>query len=454
MANTKEAQKYLDKFLKKLQKNPKIRKTLQYITLCALLLTGLYFINGLLPHHYSISISGGELLGDRHYVTKLMEEQTLANGVDLSVTPLEGSIEALQAVSEGKIDLALVQSGLNIDLPNIKHVATLPPEVMHVLVKPDIHEIKDLKNKQINLGLKTGGIRSIAKQVLDFSDLKSDVDYLETNYHFEELVKMEDENLPDAIVNIAYIPSYTADYFVKERGYQIMELPFPASLALRHGWVWDSKILAYTYHSIPAVPDKDIRTVGVNLQLVANSNVDPKAIKMVLESIYNPIFENKLHQEMDETNITASAYYPVSAGTKEFLARNDTIFSTKTVSKIQQLFGLLMTIASTIIIILKWFKGGDEEKEVTRDKEFMEYIIQVHEIEKEIETMEEQGEFQLENLLQISHRLTTLKRQVLEEYNNAKLDDPGIMDRFLTSMSDTRNYISVLIGRQSPKEEK
>ncbi|MGE5701932.1 MAG: TAXI family TRAP transporter solute-binding subunit [Clostridia bacterium] len=455
MKNTKEAQQYLDLFLRKLQRNHKVRKTLQYVALCAVLATGIYFASGLIPHHYSLRISGGELLGDRQIVAKMMEEQAVEYGVDLSITPLEGSVEAIQAVSKGEVDLALIQNGLNVDLPNIHHVATLPPEAMHVLVKPGINSIQDFKDKRINLGLKTGGIRIISKQVLEFSNLKSDIDYIETNYHFEDLVSMTDENLPEVVVNLAYTPSYMADYFVNKRGYRIMELPFPESLSLRQGWASDTKILAYTYHTLPAVPEKDIRTVGVNLQLIANADVDPNAIKMVLESMYNPSFENTLHQKMDEESMTDSAYYPISPGTKEFLTRNESFFSSKTVDKIQDSFGVVMTFVSTIIIILKWFKGEEPEKEVTRDQEFMGYLNQVNEIEKEIEGMGERGEFLAEDLLRISHRLTVLKRRVLEEYHNgARLNDPGIMDRFLTSISDTRNYVSLLIGQQNLKNGK
>jgi TRAP-type uncharacterized transport system substrate-binding protein len=430
--------------LSKFQRKAWFRKTVAVILIGLILaLTG-YFVYGLIPKQYTLTITGGDILGNRHLIAKVLKDEAAPYGVNLIIQPTEGSVEAIKRVSEGKLDIALVQSGLEDKLPNVKHVATLPAEVTHFLVKPDIREIEDLKGKVINTGSKSDGTRLTTKQVLDFSNLEAGVDYIETNYSFEQLVKMKSDKLPDAIVNISYSPSFVADYLVKERGYSVLELPFPPSLALRYGWVGDgAKILAYTYNTIPPVPATDIAAVGVNLQMIANSNVQPEAVSKLLEVLYSPTVVNRINQKVDESNITTAASYPISSGTVAYLKRNESFFSQETMEQLKNLLGLLFTLGSSSLIVLKWLKGG----RLDDDLEFKEYIALVSAIEKEIGELEQQGGLEAEQLVQLSYRLTALKSEALEKYNRIKLKDPALMDTFLSSVADTRHYVSLLMER-------
>ncbi|MDF2664109.1 MAG: hypothetical protein K0Q94_6900, partial [Paenibacillus sp.] len=45
------------------------------------------------------------------------------------------------------------------------------------------------------------------------------------------------------------------------------------------------------------------------------------------------------------------------------------------------------------------------------------------------------------------YRLTALKSEALEKYNRIKLKDPALMDTFLSSVADTRHYVSLLMER-------
>ncbi|MBD2864608.1 TAXI family TRAP transporter solute-binding subunit [Paenibacillus oceani] len=430
--------------MSKFQRKAWFRKTVAVVLIVLILgLTG-YFVYGLIPKQYTLTITGGDILGNRHLIAKVLKDEAASYGVNLIIQPTEGSVEATRNVSEGKLDIALVQSGLEDKLPNVEHVATLPAEVTHFLVKPDIREIEDLKGKVINTGSKSDGTRLTTKQVLDFSNLEAGVDYIETNYSFEQLVKMKADKLPDAIVNISYSPSFVADYLVKERGYTVLELPFPPSLALRYGWVGDgAKILAYTYNTIPPVPATDIAAVGVNLQMIANSNVQPEAVSKLLEVLYSPTVVNRINQKVDESNITTAASYPISKGTVAYLKRNESFFSQETMEQLKNLLGLLFTLGSSSLIVLKWLKGG----RLDDDLEFKEYIALVSAIEKEIGALEQQGGLEAEQLMQLAYRLTALKSEALEKYNRIKLKDPALMDTFLSSVADTRHYVSLLMER-------
>ncbi|MEO6016993.1 MAG: TAXI family TRAP transporter solute-binding subunit [Polaromonas sp.] len=377
MAN--EASGILNDWLKRLQRNERVRKALAFVLLVALLGIAAHYVYEVLPRTYSLKITGGDILGNRHYLAGALRDEVLPEGVRLDVLPTEGSQEALAQVSEGKLDFALIQGGLEMPYANVAHVANLAPELLHFLVRPDIKDIAGLRGMRINLGSKKGGTRVIARQLLEFSGMQDGVDYVETTLGTEDLLALRKDRVPDVIVLTSFAPSNVADYIVKQYGYNLLEIPFPNALALRQGWVADSKVMAYMYSVQPPVPPRDIRTVGVNLQLVANAHLDPRAVAKVLERVYSPDLQIHLKMKFDESKILESSSYPLSSGTRLFMDRKNPFLSQATLKKVESLFGLILSVASTLIVVFKWFKGAPPEvvAPVTEDAFFVTLIERV-----------------------------------------------------------------------------
>ncbi|MCB4757554.1 MAG: hypothetical protein LHV69_11100 [Elusimicrobia bacterium] len=274
-----EAQILLDKFLKAIRKNEKIREGLAYTAVVCLAALMLYFAWGLIPRRYTLKVTGGEILGNRHYFVEMLKESAYKKGLDLVVIPTKGSIDSLDEVDKGDLDLALIQGGLeDRSYRDVRHVCTVMPEILHLMVKPGIETIKHLSGKSVNVGPELSGTNVVANKVLSFSGLHAGNDYIERHYSIEELAGLYPSKLPDAIFLISTIPSFVAERLVRDNGYKVLEIPFPKSLALRYGWVVDEQILAYTYSIIPPEPDRDIVTVGVNVHVVANRKTDGRAI--------------------------------------------------------------------------------------------------------------------------------------------------------------------------------
>ena len=169
MAN--EAQKILDNVLVRIQQNAKLRNAVGIAIVAALLGVGASFLYDVLPRQYALSITGGDILSNRHYLARMLQKEAANNGVALTLDPMSGSKEALLAVNEGRLDLAIIQDGLENKYPNVRHVAYVAPESLHLLVHRDTKEISDLQGSRINLGSVQGGTRIVAKQVLEFSGL-------------------------------------------------------------------------------------------------------------------------------------------------------------------------------------------------------------------------------------------------------------------------------------------
>jgi TRAP-type uncharacterized transport system substrate-binding protein len=438
MAN--EADKFLTDFLNRLQRNAQVRKGLALALL--LILSGIagYFIYEILPRNYSYTITGGDILSNRHYLAKSLQEEVAENGVALEIKPTSGSQEALALVAAGKLDFAFIQGGLDLPYPNVVHVATVAPELLHFLVRPGIKDISGLRGKRVNLGGKKGGTRIISRQVLEFSGLQEGIDYVESNIPTEELLSMRADRMPEAIVITTLAPSDVADYLVKQRGYGLLEIPFPSSLSLRLGWVADSKILAYMYNVQAAVPDHDIKTIGVNLHLVANKNVEPRAVFKVLESLFSPDLEVRLKIKLDENQLLTSASYPLSEGTRIFMNRKDPFFSNATLDKIKALFGVLLSVGSTLLVIFKWFKGEpiEPEKPPTDDEAFLDYIGRVNVLEGSIHERAAQGNVTAQEVVDFEAKLSAIKAEALAGLAKANFDNAQLPNQLLLVIADTR----------------
>ena len=447
MAN--EAHGILNDWLKRIQRNERVRKALAFVLLVALLGMAGHYVYEVLPRTYSLKITGGDILGNRHYLAGALRDEVLPGGVRLDVLPSEGSQDALAQVSEGKLDFALIQGGLELPFANVVHVANLAPELLHFLVRPDIKDIAGLRGMRINLGSKKGGTRVIAKELLEFSGMQDGVDYVETNLGTEDLLALRKDRVPDVIVITSFAPSNVADYIVKQYGYSLLEIPFPNALALRQGWAADSKVMAYMYSVQPPVPPRDVKTVGVNLQLVANANLDPRAVFKVLEGIYSPGLQMRLKMKFDEDKILESSSYPLSSGTRLFMDRKDPLLSQATLKKVESLFGLILSVASTLIVVFKWFKGAPPEvvKPETDDAFFITLIERVLALDSAIDA-EPIGLLPFDQLDTLQKELSDIKAAAMRRLSaNGPLANANLVPQLFSAIADSRVRLEFIRGK-------
>ncbi|WP_207458103.1 TAXI family TRAP transporter solute-binding subunit [Azospirillum sp. SYSU D00513] len=425
------------------QGNELVRRCVGVLLIAALLGVSGYFVYDLMPRRYQLTITGGEILGNRHYLAKVLEEEAGEFGVALKIVPTRGSLEALEKLESGELDLALSQGGLEPTFENIVHAATIAPELIHFIVKPEIQGIQDLRGKVINLGGKSGGTRVVAQQILKMSELEEGVDYVETNFSAERIVTMRPEKLPDVVVNVSFQPSYLAEFLVQERGYRILEIPFPGPLALRLGWVADATILAYTYGVEPPVPEQDSRTIGVNLHLLANAGVPPRAVHALLDALYSPAVQSRLRMSFDEENIALPSGFPLSEGTTSFMARKEPFFSAEMMEDAQAGAGLLASLVSVLLIGVRWFRGKPIKEEFD-DAEIKARIAAVAALEGELLELGRAGPVPRAELEALDRRLAALKTEALERIGALKLADPSLVPTLLAAEGSARARLAAL----------
>lgn len=439
-----EASQILKKVLDFMQGRRSIRIALGVVLIGTLLALAARSIISLIPRHYALKMTGGDMVSNGHLFARILQKEAPKKNVTLSVYPQD---DALDQVSRGELDLAFIQGGLDTDHPNVEHVATLAPDLVHLLVKPGIKSLVDLKGKSINLGAKSSAAHQIGERITQFAGLHEGIDYVATTYDAEQLLALPSRKLPDGIFVVSAAPSYLVELLVRADGYDVLEIPFPESLALRYGWAANGQILGYTYNLDPPVPAKTISTVSVNTHLVAHAGTDPAAISKLLEVVYSPAVAAKLRQPFDEKSISIPSGYPLSPGTGVYLARNDSILTLETWNKLTSSFGLLMGFGGMFIVVLKWFRGA-EPTPVYDDKEFHGYMAEVVSIESMVAAMETARSINVREVRSMRARLNHLRAEVLDRYPRMRLKDANLFDHCIASVRAAHEHLGAVLAKE------
>lgn len=428
-----EAEVLLHKALKYAQETHWIRHALAGLVIAALLAVGLVYAYGVVPRSYTLSLTGGDVLSTRHFLAKVLREEAVGNGVNLVLRPTPNAHTALEMVSQHHLDMALVPGGVTRVYPHVQQVATLATETVHLVARPGIESVSDLKGKSINLG--TG--RAISMKVLDFLGLRDGIDYVATTYSETELVSLPAHSLPDAMFVVSLVPSYVVDFMVRDQGYHLVELPFPKALTEREGWFSTTVIPAYAYGTAPAMPAKPMDSVGVDMLLVANEKTNPAAIVKVLDTLFREGVQARANVELTESGIEESTGYPVSPAAFDYINRNDSVISKKTVDRAKDLFGAAMSLATSFLLVWKWFRPKPKEPppQPTGDARIRELIAELTAIE---ERARKRGTGPAQDLAADIERLGVIRAEVVTLSAEMKMDNEHLVETALIIVMDTR----------------
>jgi TRAP transporter TAXI family solute receptor len=157
-------------------------------------------------HDNILNLATGSKTGVYYPVGQGIAEAVKESNIKINVLSSEGSIENLNWLEEGKVQLCLAQSDIAYNaynglgrfpskLSNIRTISSLYTEAVHIIVRNPLYirKIEDMKGKRISVGPKGGGTESNALTVLEASGLTQD-EFKLLNLSFDEGVKAIREN--------------------------------------------------------------------------------------------------------------------------------------------------------------------------------------------------------------------------------------------------------------------
>lgn len=324
-----------------------------------LLVTAVYFVKAIQGHHDTLRLCIGEEAAQREGLVTALKTEGEKCGLHLILTPGSRGEETVRAVARGEQDAAIVFGGLGIEEPNVRQVACLRGEPLHLFVRPELEKagLAGLLGKRINVGPRLGETQTTAKRVIQHMGITAGKDYQEEHHDIDDLLAMTEEELPDAIFFSSGLPSPLGKALVRKFDYRLLPIPFGPVLSLRNPSIFDIAIPAHTYRYHPAVPDRPIHTVGGHTMIIANRNVSQRAIYRFLELLCDSDLPRKLGKTpIDQATMLRVRDYPLHPGAASYFGRNDPWMSQKLVDSFANMKELIISAFSALLLMMGWLR--------------------------------------------------------------------------------------------------
>jgi TRAP-type uncharacterized transport system substrate-binding protein len=446
-------------------------------TLClsALAIAAAVFFSQVRPRTYRLTISGGSSEGLRSQIAERLAEEARIHQLSLRLVPTAGSRETLDLIEARKLDLALVQGGLESSRhPHVRQVAALHIEPLHLLIRPTlrplvIENLRAIRGNTVNLGPVGSGTYELALDVLRFAGLepktdRSAGDYTVANLNYGELLQLTDSaKVPDVIFTVSALPSPVVRALVARHHYQLVELPFGEAFALdalsrrNRGssdlasaeasevaklQIHTTSIPAFTYGIEPASPPMEFRSFGPRLLLVAHEAVPARAVSRLLETVFSPHFAQLAKPPLDPTTLSGSPEYPLHTGTQDYIEFNKPLLAGDVIDLMEKGTSLVGGLLGGAFFLWQWVRHHYRRK---RELGFESYMVKVAAIEEQALALEMQAELDLGELLKLQRELGRLKNEALARFAEGKLEGEQLISGFVSHVNDARNYLNRLI---------
>ncbi len=334
-----------------------------------------------------------------------------------------GSVDHIKLLAEGKIDfaIALTTVGSNeldnysgLDQNKIRTVTPLYNQnlfiIYHDSLKPK--NISDLiRGRRIGLGVEKGGTAGFTQNILK----KFGIDYSEYNPVYTSNKDNYCNNLIDVSCSFTSFNNNRIIKMLAEENNQLFSLDDAEKAS--SGWavagickkLWTAKPLIIPKNSYYVKPVKPIITVSVYTSLLCKKNIDTEIIHDMTETIVKNksvlIKQNPVINQISETNLNETLFYPLHQGVYMFLDRNKPSFLERYAEVIALVLSIVILLSGIINSYSKWNKRRKKDRIDVYYKEVLELdknLAQLQDINlfsQKVETLYEIRERAFKNLI-------------------------------------------------------
>jgi TRAP-type uncharacterized transport system substrate-binding protein len=433
-------------------------------------------------HSYRLRMTAGNRLGMRHQLAERLQAEVARQGLDLELHETPGSEEALDQVNNHTLDVALVQGGLKGgSRPNVRQVLALHMEALHLLVKKDLFDevsrhLGALEGKRVSVGEVGSGTRSLSVEVLAFAGLHAQSadhpdGYVPLGLSRQQLFAEKDEaRLPDAFLVVSLLPSPTARYLVTKHGYRLVPLPFGEAFALEgmapaepgsggealpslveKGHTYPTLIPAFACSVEPPVPAQPVPTLGTRLLLVAHQDVNPQAVRQLLEAVLESQVAKNGRPPIDSQALDLPPEFPWHEGTMLYRDRNKPVVSGTVMDSAHKGLAIFAAAASGLFVLWQWTKM---RRQLAGAEGFTPYIHQATRIEKQALQLERDQPAGAAQLRALVEELGRLKTEALDRFADGEFGGKELLVGFLAQVADVRACLTRLAVEQGARAER
>jgi hypothetical protein len=275
------------------------------------------------------------------------------------------------------------------------------------------------------------------------------------NLSQSEIARLDDAAVPDAIFQIAGVPSPIMRNLIVTRNYRLVALPFGGSfnlgkfretdmpdlsetktLGLDKSFVEEFVIPAFVYSVLPAVPPVDTRTIATRLMLVGSKRVDDSVVRRVLELILSPEISSLAKPELSVELLNSSFQFERHPGTVSYLNSlkpYDVDGAFSAYGRLVEVWGIII---AAYFAAARWVKSWRERKDNLPSGAVGDFLGQVLAVEAQANTSISE-----EERIRLDRELTDIKKRSIQLHLDGRLADSEELQSLLVTLADTRTKI-------------
>ena len=400
----------------------------------------------------SIRIATGTVGGRyRAVADALGDELSARSGVSVEMVETKGSIENLDRLERGELELALFQpeavgsdSG---DHLSIRSVGNVFSEVVVVLVRRNsgIDSVFDFEGKRVSIGVKESGDRATARLVLAHCGLSEDqiepsaFDYAEIEARFRE------STLDVAMVTVGLDAEFLRT-ISRDGLADVLAVPFAEALAAKHLGTQTVEIPGGSFCTSPtAVPATSVATVAVRSQLLTTEAVPDALVELVDEILMDQRFQraNRLGElfAAGERFATMRTLFPLHDGAVNYFEPElKPLLSADFVEATEGLRSFVVSMLFAGWLAWRWIRENRIRQQEHRLDRFIRKLLEIERQQMDLDQAASGDDSaRLNDLLD---EVTKLRQEALGKLTSHELhDDPaaGVFIEMCHALSDKIN---------------
>ena len=268
-----------------------IRRLLPWIgVLVAVLVIGylLFRLFGVRPPR-EFTIATGREGGAYHSFALEYQEQLAKLGYTLYIRPTAGSIETLELLKAGQVDVGFVQTGTvpdEDDISELNSLASLFYEPMWIFYRTDgtAHQFKtiaDLRGLRIGIGEEGSGSYPVALFILNENHIDSENSTLVTA-SFQESAKMLESGELDVAIMIMAPQARLVEQLLATANIDILSVDRGQAYKSRYDQVTTLTLTEGTINLADNIPSKDKHLLSAVAALVSRKDMHPDLGRLLL----------------------------------------------------------------------------------------------------------------------------------------------------------------------------
>ncbi|MHC4434957.1 MAG: TAXI family TRAP transporter solute-binding subunit, partial [Planctomycetota bacterium] len=339
--------------------------------------------------------------------------------IRVETKPTLGSCRNMQLLEAGEVELAIVQDDTPTK-PSVQGVASLFPEMLHLVADQEIKSIGELGGKRIAV------MPNLLGEEADPNDHRSFFYRFVERYGIDDeltvskVLSLEDANDAflrkevDAIITFIAVGNECIGRLLRQRNRPARLLAIDAN-AIRtwYPYVADATIHRAAFWGEPAVPEKNVPSISVQSLLLTHRRVDKRAIRVVTRILYE--HRNKLMAKNPRAatmRLASSGQdlgVPLHAGAKAFYHRERPAFIVTYAEPLALFLSIVVLCASGIWHIRLRLQQRQKNRADMYNLEILDLIEQARKIEN------------LHELNEVRQKLFDIFRRVLEDLDEDRI---------------------------------